>query len=428
MHILRATLVAALFVSLFSCAHNAPTVAHETPTSAILTTTVPIKVSPADSVSAEPAMAASPDGGGYLVYVEHHGDAGSDVFLQAVDEKGTPKNERVRINNAPDSAKAWKGDPPTIVVSADKTIFVGWTRKIEDPHAKGNDLVLSVSRDGGRSFAAPAKVNDDTKPASHGMHSLAVDGQGRVVMAWLDERNVQTKPHEMNTSGMMHHEETEPNSEVFSAVSEDGGKTFSANQKLASEVCPCCKTVLLSAADGTVYVSWRQVLVGDHRHIAVASSKDGGRSFSQGVVVSNDNWQLSACPVSGAALASAEKNEVEVVWYTEGAAGPAGLYYSSSHDGGKTFSERTLLSDAAASGTPVLANGACIFNTRDGGVKMLTLGDHGQTLASADIAQASVPATAAAGGKLIVAFTRATPNATGVWAASVEVNAEHGRG
>src|SRR5213079_1531570 len=140
MHILRAALVIALFVFLFSCARNSPTVVHETQAPVTLTTTVPIKVSPPDAVAAEPAMAASPDGGGYLVYVEHHGDAGSDVFLQAVDEKGGPRYERVRINDTSDSAKAWKGDPPTIAVSADKTVFVGWTRKFSDPHAKGNDL------------------------------------------------------------------------------------------------------------------------------------------------------------------------------------------------------------------------------------------------------------------------------------------------
>jgi hypothetical protein len=380
----------------------------------------PVHVSPDGVNAAEPAVAAAPDGGSYVAYVEHHGDAGADVYFQKLDEKGQTAGTRFRVNETPDIAKAWRGDPPTIAVAKDGSIDIGWTQKYTDAGAKGNDLVLSVSHDGGATFSSAVKVNDDTVPASHGMHSLAVTGDGRVVMAWLDERNVKTTPHDMSKmSSEMHHEESEPNSEVFSAVSIDGGRTFSANQRIATEACPCCKTTLLAAADGTVYAAWRQVLEGDHRHIAVASSSDGGATFSQATMVSNDQWQIHACPVSGAALASSEKGEVEVAWYTEGAAGPAGLYFAHSHDGGKTFSERKLVSDAAKAGTPTLVPSpdglTAIFAAKDGNIQVVRLSEHADPQGASSLPNASIASAAITKNGPIFVFARMDNDVSSIW-------------
>ncbi len=190
----------------------------------------PIKVSADGVTAAEPAVLRAADGSIFVVYVEHTEKA-ADVFVQKMDKDGQSVGDKVRVNPNAGEAKAWKGDPPTIAIGGDNTIFVGWTRKYTDPAAKGNDLLLSVSHDGGRTFDSHTKVNDDTKPASHGMHSLAVDKTGRIYVAWLDERNLKPPEHhggksmDMSTAGM-HHEEAEPNSEVFYSLSTDGGKSL----------------------------------------------------------------------------------------------------------------------------------------------------------------------------------------------------------
>ena len=72
----------------------------------------------------------------------------------------------------------------------------------------------------------------------------------------------------------------ESNRDLYLSHSTDGGKTFSLIAKVARKVCPCCKTALAVSADGTLYAGWRQVLPGNFRHIAVASSTDGGTTFS----------------------------------------------------------------------------------------------------------------------------------------------------
>jgi hypothetical protein len=196
------------------------------------------------------------------------------------------------------------------------------------------------------------KINDDHKPGVHGMHSLAVSRGGQIHVAWLDERNVAPPPADGRAGGKHGHKES--NREVFYASSADGGHTFSPNRRVASEVCPCCKTSLAAAPDGRVYVGWRHVLPGDFRHIAVASTANGGQTFSEPVVVSDDRWMIAGCPVSGAALAVGANGALRVLWYTAGEAGAPGLYWTESRDGGRTFAPRKVFEESGGRGTPTL--------------------------------------------------------------------------
>jgi hypothetical protein len=205
----------------------------------------------------------------------------------------------------------------------------------------------------GQTFAAPVKINDDKVPGAHGMHSLGIAGDGRIYVSWLDERNVQVPKPSTKAEG--HHMES--NRELFIAHSTDGGRTFSRNQKIATEACPCCKTALAVAADGTLYIGWRHVLPGNYRHIAVTSSSDRGATFSKPVIVSDDKWVLQGCPVSGPSLSVNDAGVLKVLWYAAGEANSPGLYFAESKDKGQSFSGRQLLAQETVRGTPVLAAG-----------------------------------------------------------------------
>jgi hypothetical protein len=197
---------------------------------------------------------------------------------------------------------------------------------------------------------------------------MAVGDDGRVYVAWLDERDIAKAQdgdaHAMGQmSGKMPMQHGEHNREVFFSYSTDGGRTFSTNRRVAVEACPCCKTSLAVSRSGRVYVGWRQVLPGDFRHIAVASSVDGGETFNAPVVVSDDRWELRGCPVSGPALAAGDGDRLTVLWFTAGDAGTAGLYSSESSDGGRTFAPRRVVSEVGVRGTPQLlpdAQGAAV--------------------------------------------------------------------
>lgn len=380
-----------------------------------------VRVSAEKSEAAEPAAAPARDGTVYVAWVEHRGKEAADVWLAHFDGEGERLGEPVRVNPNAGEATAWRGDPPTVAVAADGTVYVGWTARDETArHA--STLYLSASRDGGRGFDAPTKVNDDAKPGEHGMHSLAVSGDGRVHVAWLDERDIE--PKEADPAQAPSPKHTESNRVVYFASSTDGGRTFSPNRRVAGEVCPCCKTSLAVGDDGRVYVGWRQVLAGNLRHIAVAKSDDGGQTFAPPSIVSDDRWQLPGCPVSGPALATGADNSLRVLWYTAGEAGRPGLYWSESQDGGATFSPRRLLAETNGRGTPALVRGtggelSAVWEGAEGinlaPVRMRPDGDSRVTAPAVLAGGGELPAAAAVAGRVFIACGMRAGDARGVW-------------
>jgi hypothetical protein len=94
--------------------------------------------------------------------------------------------------------------------------------------------------------------------------------------------------------------------------------------------------------DGTVYVAWRKVFPGDIRDIVVASSIDGGTTFTEPVKAGEDNWVLHACPESGPSM-QAKSGRIAIAWFSEGNK-QAGIRYAVSTDKGKSFSALQIAS------------------------------------------------------------------------------------
>jgi hypothetical protein len=386
----------------------------------------PVRVSLEDGTAAEPAIASSPDGGVYVAWVNHDQTGKADVMIARLSSDGQMESAPVRVNSQPGIATAWRGDPPTVAVAPDRTVFVGWTAKPDSASGHATDIYLSASRDNCRTFAEPVKVNDDTRPAVHGMHSLAIGKDGRIYVAWLDERNISPEPAmdektNQRTSG--HHMES--NREVFIASSTDGGHAFSPNQRVATNVCPCCKTALAVDNDGRVYLSWRQVLPGDFRHIAVASSIDQARSFSEMKIVSDDQWMLAGCPVSGPSLALSADGTLRVLWYSAGKNGETGLYFSDSKDHAGTFGPRVLVARGETFGSPVLLNDGNHLNAVWGaiGAKVMTerlAANDAEQAEALQIAEGDLPAAAAISRNLFVAYIRKSDQHQAVWITSIK--------
>jgi hypothetical protein len=382
----------------------------------------PVRISAEGVNAAEPAVAAGRDGAVYVAWVGHGAGKEADVWVTRVEAgaKGAG-GEPARVNRTPGEATAWRGDAPSVAVSAEGAVYVAWTAR-EGDGGQATTIYVSASRDGGRSFGEPARVNDDSKPGVHGMHSLAVGEDGRVYVAWLDERDIDTSQGGDEHMKMPMH--GEHNREVFFSYSADGGRTFSKNRRVAVEACPCCKTSLAASRGGRVYVGWRQVLPGDFRHIAVASSADGGETFDAPTVVSDDRWELRGCPVSGPALAAGDGERLVVVWFTAGDAGTPGLYSSESGDGGRTFAPRRVVSEVGARGTPQLltdARGAvAVFEGEgaDGSAALLEARlNREEGVASNNRAQlgaGELPAAAVLGGRIYAAYI----SKGGVWLTS----------
>lgn len=420
---LRLGLLTFVLLVLSGCKHGISNRSESPPAPGLGT---PVRVSLGDGSAAEPAIALSPDGGGFVVWVSHDPNGKADVMIARFSADGQTESAPVRVNSQPGIATAWRGDPPTVAVAADHTIFVAWTAKVDSTSAHATDVYLSASRDNGRTFADPVKVNDDIKPAVHGMHSLTITKDGRIYLAWLDERNVSPMPAmDMKTNQRTSGHHMESNRELFIASSSDGGHTFSANQRVATNVCPCCKTALAMDNDGRVYVSWRQVLPGDFRHIAIASSIDEGRTFSEMKVVSDDQWMLAGCPVSGPALALSQDGTLRVLWYSAGKNGETGLYSSESKDHGQSFGQRVLIAGGETFGTPVLLKAGNYFTSVwgaiSGKVMIESLSSNDARPAEAfQIVNGELPAAATISGNLFVAYIQKSDQNQAIWIATVK--------
>jgi len=81
------------------------------------------------------------------------------------------------------------------------------------------------------------------------------------------------------------------------------------------------------------------------RDIAMASSTDGGRTFSPLARVSEDNWRLSGCPDDGPAMAIDARGSAHIAWPTlvNDAAPQKAIFYTATRDG-RLFEPRTRLS------------------------------------------------------------------------------------
>jgi hypothetical protein len=102
--------------------------------------------------------------------------------------------------------------------------------------------------------------------------------------------------------------------------------------------------------------------------------------------VSQDDWQIAACPHHGPSLSIAPTGTYHVTWYTNGKL-RKGLFYAQSRDGGKTFSAPMPIGQAERGPTrPYVIAGvqgtAIVWKEFDGeatSVRLMTSGDDGKT-------------------------------------------------
>lgn len=296
-----------------------------------------------------------------------------DRFLYAShsSDKGRTFSAGVRINREPEHIAGDGEDRPKLAFGPQGDIYVSYTRALDQPMT--GDICFSRSTDGGKSFAAPITVNDNREIISHRFAALSVGPDGRVVLTWLDKRDLETA----RARG-----ERYAGAALYYAVSTDRGATFSRNQKLADHTCECCRVAMASDIDGTPVVVWRHVFDGNVRDHALARIDAQAKPAR----ITHDDWVVNACPHHGPAVSIAADGGYHITWFTH-APGRTGLYYSRSRDRGATWSAPMAVGAASrqASHPHVLSLGHAVFlawKTFDGnesGVQFMHSDDGGAT-------------------------------------------------
>jgi hypothetical protein len=300
----------------------------------------PVSLSVEARANANPSIAAS----GSFVAVTWSAATVSamDVYAALSRDGGKTFSAPVRVNDVAGDARVNSELPPRIVLipSTAKGAVPSMVVVWTTKGAKGTRIVSARSSDGGKTFSAAKDIPGSDAEGSRGWQSVAVDAKGRVLVMWLDHRE----------AGMMHHDSSKTSAPAPKADPTERAalsKLYfasldgSAATPIAKSVCYCCKTSLV-ASGNDVYGVWRNVYAGSQRDIAFTSSHDDGRTFAAPVRVSDDGWRLDGCPENGPALAVDASHRVHVVWPTppDGKNGtPLALFYASTTDG-KRFAAR----------------------------------------------------------------------------------------
>src|SRR5699024_7621031 len=173
-------------------------------------------------------------------------------------------------------------------------VYVAWTNpiKVEGHKYPLSDIYIARSEDGGQTFSpgVDAVVNKPSYPTSQNFHDIAIGPEGTVYVSWLDGR-AGDKPGEAASHQahkpdgyQMHHAGTQ----VRLARSTNQAQSFSPGKIVAWRTCQCCRTAVAVGDDGSIYLVWRHIFGDNIRDMAIARSKDEGKSFTDSVRIDNE--------------------------------------------------------------------------------------------------------------------------------------------
>lgn len=322
--------------------------------------------------SSDPFLEATADGRVLLSWTEKPDPAerGRNAYLAELDSQGTPVNPR-QINHIEGQVHWYGGDNRLkFSTSADGRVTALWQAPMAKEFKISNVHFASASLGG--EFAASTILNDDISdpPVAHAFSTVETAPNGKVYATWIDGRNrtfegmeaakttsesradikmrdLTIPEYAMKARPKVKRTFAEPTSQLFMAVSEDGGKTFGQNYPITEiQVCGCCvpNIAFLDGGD-TVIVSYRNVTDKHLRDSVVVRSTDGGQTFSEPRYFSEDGWIASFCPHAGPSMISDAAGNLHISWFTPGTSerGDEGIYYAMSEDGGLTWTERERL-------------------------------------------------------------------------------------
>ena len=275
------------------------------------------------------------------------------VMVSHSEDQGKSFSAVVKVNPQPEFISASGETRPKIMLSKSGNIYISWTQSLDTPYA-GN-IRFSRSLDGGKSFAAPITVNDNLDPITHRFEAMGINERGQIYLAWLDKRDaVAAKNKGEKYTGIA----------VYYAMSDDEGKSFHANIKVADHSCECCRVAMAIDRTDTPVIVWRHIFgknVRDHGLARLDGSVRKADDESTVQRVTFENWEVEACPHHGPAL-SISGDVYHLAWFNH-ATERSGLFYAHSADGGKTFSAPMSVGNSArqAGHAAVLSNGKDVY-------------------------------------------------------------------
>ena len=283
--------------------------------------------SPAGANSSEPQLTAQ----------------GDRVILSWLEVSG----ERATLKFAERTASGWSNaqtvasgthffvnsfDVPSVRALADGTLVAHWEERLgADEDSDASKVMLSWSKDQGRTWSRPVSPHHDGTNTEHGFVSLFQAPGAGLGLVWIDGRatNPETESGDMS---------------LRASVYDPAGKQL-RETVVVPRVCECCSTAAAETSDGLI-VAFRNRSATEVRDIYVTRFAEG--RWSAPVNVHADGWMIDACPINGPAVA-AKGRDVAVAWFmAKNDQGRAFVAFS--HDAGRTFGAPVRVDDAGSLG------------------------------------------------------------------------------
>jgi len=292
-----------------------------------------------------PFLRYSPDGRLFAVWTEDHdklwptGKPHPDQGAKGGDRMMSPMRNAL-IASSSDGGKTWTAakrvnsgveavqgeeNGPKLAFDRSGRIFAVWSI----PGVKGDKTRANIRfamTDGKGGFTAARTLNEVKDAGRFPIIETMPDGN--LLVAWIDRRIDNPKPRQLHLMKM-----------------DFRGQALTKNYQVGDGLCECCKLGIVFADGGkTVYMVDREVDANKIRNHVLRKSTDSGATFGVPTEISNDGWQVPSCPHSGPSIGRDSRGQLHVSWFTQGRSeAEAGIYYSASKDGGKTFAPRTMI-------------------------------------------------------------------------------------
>lgn len=253
-------------------------------------------------------LASGPDGAVYAALVKQ-----GRIHIQRSRDDGASWQPHAQVNQEAEAIAADGENHPQLTVAADGALYVSWSRRFQQRYT--GDVRFARAEDG-RDFSAPVTVHLDRSLTGHGFQRMHLGADGRLLLVWIDGRErLAAEQDGRDYTG----------SALYATHSDDGGRRFVAEYKLADHSCQCCRLALAEDNDGSLLLLWRQVFAnGERDHALLRLPRQGASKPLQRVTF--DAWQIDACPHHGPSLAVDGDGRRHAVWFSpHGEDGP--LFY-----------------------------------------------------------------------------------------------------
>ncbi|MBI4454502.1 MAG: hypothetical protein HY644_01240 [Acidobacteria bacterium] len=222
---------------------------------------------------------------------------GNDAYYVQSRDGGRTFTNPVRLNQRVSTVTVGGERGPKLALGKDGMIHVVWLGHYQ----RGGGIWYTRSFNNGRAFEKERNLLDTQTGCDAA--TVVADTESNVLVFWLDGR---WPPDPQSPIA----------SPIFMSRSTDGGSTFSRNQPVRHDhpgrACACCRLEARVVEDGYLYLSFRGAYQ-NIRDIYLLKGRKTENSFKS-IRVSMDQWKLDGCPMAGAHFSVGSTGRLLIAW------------------------------------------------------------------------------------------------------------------